>query len=96
MRADLIDYECLAVQPMLAALSAVTDLKRLELTCADVRGVAWGEAPLCALISLCLHICAARHLLPALAQLTYLRSLAVSGGGVASTDVSTFVLRRVQ
>ena len=92
-----------AARPMLEALPAVPELRRLELSGAAVEGVDWGIAPLCALTVLCLRGCHAPDLLPALAQLRELRELVLQKIAtapdqyqLATVDVVNFVRRRVQ
>ena len=94
LRALCIQYDgdsLLAVLQTLAALSAVTSLRRLKLTRADLAGADWGAAPFCALTALCLCSCHAPHAMAALAPRTQLLRLRLSNDQLVPGDVSTFV-----
>ena len=84
----------LAALPPPAALSAVTGLRRLDLSNADLTGVDWDAMTLCALTALCLWNCRALHAMLAVAQRTELRRLKLHTCAVLPSDVSAFVQQR--
>ena len=92
----IVCVDCLAARPTLEVLARCTNLRRLELTHADVRGVDWGAASLCGLSALCLRSCAAPNVLPALAPLTKLRYLSLlrTSRQCSTADVAAYVRRR--
>ena len=87
----------LVVQSTLAVLSALTDLRRLELARADTTGVNWRAATFRALSALSLTDCAESSPFEgALAALTQLRVLVLRNCGIWPGDALSFVRQRAE